>query len=471
MSRRICMSIALVCILAVPLVGRSDDWPQFRGPTVNGLTRETNLPAEWGAEKNVAWKIALPGVAWSQPIVVGDKIFVTTAITEKQAKPKPFSMGKGGFPKGDYPKGDFPKGGPPKDGAKGGFPGMGSGKPPDVMYQWEIHCLDRATGKSVWKKTAAEKKPSIATHGSNTYASETPVSDGERVYAYFGMTGLYCYDLAGKLVWERDLGSYKMMAGWGTGSSPALDGDRLFVLCDNEEQSFVVALDKKTGKDIWRKRRSDRSSWGTPYVWKTKDRTQIVCVGPNRACAYDPATGDIVWEMKGIDGGSASTPVANDEMIYLGTGGIFGVRPLVAVKADAKGDITLKDGQTSNEFVAWSHKMAGPYMSSALLYDGLLYVTTSQRGSSGVTCYDPKTGKKLYENEPLEKAGGITASPWAYDGKVFFLDENGRTFVLKAGKEFKVLAENKLNEMFWSSPAIAGGALFLRGTDHLFCIK
>src|SRR5262245_42035546 len=246
MRTRILVVVA-VCSLTLS-TARAENWPQFRGTGGTGVTSEAKLPIEWSTDKNVRWKVEVPGVAWSSPIVWGDKLFVTTAVTEKQAKPRPFNMGgfgKGGFGKGpdgkqpEPKKGEFPKGGFPKGGF-GGMGGMGGGKPPDAVYRWEVYCLDAATGKVVWKQLAAENKPTIPIHATNTYASETPVTDGERVYAYFGMTGLYCFDVSGKPLWHKDLGSYGMTMGWGTGSSPALEGDRLFVQCDNEEKSFLV---------------------------------------------------------------------------------------------------------------------------------------------------------------------------------------------------------------------------------------
>ncbi len=460
------MSTALFAAAAAS----AGDWTQFRGPDGNSLPTVSSLPSEWGVDKNVQWKVEVPGVAWSSPIVIGDKIIVTTAISEKQQKPKPFSFGGGGGPPGGRPGGAPPGGGGPPGGRPGGGgPGMGGGKPPDALYSWEVHCLDRTTGKTLWKKTAVEKKPSIATHPTNTYASETPVTDGEFIYAYFGMIGVYCFDLDGKEIWNKDLGSFNMMGGWGTGSSPALVGDRLFVQCDNEQKSFLLALDKKTGKELWRKERPDKSSWSTPYTWKTRDGTQLVCLSAKRAVSYDPATGEVIWELKALSGGSSASPVADESMIFVGNGGPFGNSPLFAVKAGAKGDITPKDGAKSNEFVAWSRTQSGPSMASPLLYQGNLYVFDQNGGT--VSCYDAKTGTESYRKERLPKAKGVTSSPWAFDGKIFCTDEDGQTFVLKAGAEFKVLSTNKLNDMFWSSPAFADGSVILRGRDHLYCIK
>lgn len=467
-----------VCAACLPAVGRGGDWPQFRGPGGTGLTTETQLPVEWGADKNVRWKVKLPGTGWSSPIVWGDKIFVTTAITDNQPRPRP-GFG-GGFGPGAPPGGkgpeqkDVPKGGVQKDGfqkggfQKGGFGKGGGGRPPDALYHWEVYCLDRATGKILWKQQAVEAKPRIPTQPSNTYASETPVTDGERLYVYFGMTGLFCYDLDGKLIWKKDLGAFPMQTGWGTGSSPVLEGSRLFVQCDNEEKSFLAAFDAKNGAELWRVPRDERSTWCTPCLWRNKQRTELVTAGSRKVRSYDPATGKLLWELGGVSDQSKASPVGDEDMLYVGTGGPRGGGPLFAVRAGATGDITLKGGESSNTSVAWSIQRAGPSMATPLAYGGYVYILEQNLGQ--LTCIDAKTGKPAYNKERLGSRG-FTASPWAYDGKVFCLDANGQTHVVQAGPEFKPLGKNDLNEMTWASPAIAGGALIVRSLDHLFSIK
>lgn len=450
----------LAAFLSLAATLRAEDWPQFRGAAVSGLSSETKLPAEWSADKGVAWKAKIEGAAWSSPIVWGDKVFVTTAVAE----------GRGGAApaRGDN-AGDDAEKEPPKKGRRpGGFGGGGfggGGEAPNTLYRWQVLCLDRASGKELWKQTALERKPTIPTHRTNTYASETPVTDGQRVYAYFGMCGVYCYDMTGKLLWSQDLGSYSMRNGWGTGSSPVLAGERLFVQCDNEDKSFLVAFHAKTGEEAWRVSRSERSTWSTPYVWKNKDRTELIAVGAT-VRSYDPASGKVLWEMGGLSGRVAATPVGDQNLLYLGTGGgQSGPGPLYAIKAGAAGDITPKEGASAG--IAWSAERAGPSMPSPLVYDGHLYVV-DQRGT--VTCFEAATGKQLYK-ERLPGARQCAASPWAYDGKIFCLDQEGQSHVLAAGAEFKVLGKNDVGETCWASPAIAGGALFLRGAQHLFCIR
>ena len=457
--------LALVVLLPLAATNTSaDDWPQFRGPQGTGVVNDPKVPTEWGTDMNVAWKKTVPGVAWSCPIVVGDKVLLTTAFSEGQPRPQ------GGFGGGG-------KGGP---GGPGG--GKGGGAAPKATYQFKIVCLDRTTGKTVWEKVAKEARPTIPTHGSNTYASETPTSDGERVYAYFGMTGLFCYDLDGQEVWKKDLGSYSMNNGFGTASSPILVGDKLIVQCDNEVKSFLVALDKMTGEQKWKVDRREKSGWSTPFLWKTKGRTDLVAIGGQKICGYDPENGKEVWSLD-IGGGQCSaSPEADGEQLYVGVGqgggGLGGPKggggnsragTLFAVKAGAAGDITPKAGASSSEGVAWTASRAWPAAASPLAYDGYVYVLDRNGGT--ISCFEAKSGKAAYTKERIPSASAFWASPWAADGKIFCLDETGTTHVLKAGPEFEMVRVNKLSrDTYWATPAAAGGTLFIRSVDSLYCI-
>jgi outer membrane protein assembly factor BamB len=361
-----------------------------------------------------------------------------------------------------------------------------------------VLCLDRASGKELWKQISLESKPRIPTHQSNTYASETPVTDGERVYAYFGMHGLYCYDLNGKLVWKKDLGSFPMRMGWGTSSSPVIDPECVFLQVDNEQKSFLVALNKKTGDEVWRLDRTEKSSWSSPYLWKNKLRCELITATSQKVRSHDPASGKVLWELTMSGGQSNATPLGDDERLYFGVagapggggprgpgappggaaggppgpggrglGGPGGVGMFYAVKAGASGDITPKQGESTSAGLAWAVARVGPQMASPLVYKDFVYVI--EQGGM-MSCLDAKTGKAAYTKERIPNAKMFWASPWAYDNKIFCLDDGGTTHVVQAGPEFKVLAKNKLDDQFWASTAIAGGALILRGVENIYCI-
>ena len=373
--------------------------------------------------------------------------------------------------------------------------GGGRSGGPDKVYTWKVLCLDRKTGKEIWSKTAAEGKPKYGTHGSNTFATETPVSDGTNIYAYFAANGtVVAYDFTGKELWKKNIGAFPSMANWGTASSPAVDNGKVFIQCDNEEKSFVIALDAKTGEQAWKVNRSEKTSWSTPYIWKTKKRTELVLLGGNKAIGYNPENGKVIWELAIGGGGQCNTtPVGDEERLYIGSsmggggsrpGGFGGGRPggssgsssgasnsgtLFAVNTGAEGEINTKPGE-SNKQLAWSAPKAMPSAASPVIYNGYLYTFDRQGGT--VSCFNIKTGKAEYTKERIPNARAVWASPWAYDGKIFCLDESGTTHVLKAGATFEVLRTNSLaRDTYWSTPSIAGGSLFIRSVDGLTCIK
>lgn len=460
--------------MTTALAAHAGDWPQFRGPGGNGLPAEKAIPSEWGPEKNIAWKANVPGVAWSCPIVVGDKVIVATAIADGQ--PKPRSRDYGGGPGGRPPAGQ-----PRRPGGAGGAPrppGGGRGGP-EKVYTWKIVALNRESGSELWSTVVAEGKPKYGTHGSNTFASETPASDGERIYGYFGAEGvIVALDMAGKEVWKKEIGAFPSMNNWGTSSSPIVHDGVVFVQCDNEQKSFLLALDAKTGEEKWKVSRNEKTCWSTPYIWKTKSRTDLVIGGSQKVQGYDPATGKSLWELT-VGGGQANaSPTGDDEHLYFGTGmgggggrgGATSAGTLFAIKAGATGDITPKAGATSSAGVAWSQPRSAPGAATPLVYDGYVYVLERQGGM--VSCFNAKTGEPAYTKERIPNGKAFWASPWAHDGKIFCLDESGTTHVIKAGPEFDLLHANALgNDLYWSTPAVAGGSIFLRGVDTLFCVK
>lgn len=447
-----CFSTLCLCLALLAGTVAAGNWPQFRGAGGNGRTDETGLPAQWSADKNIAWKVAIPGAGWSSPVVWGDRVFVTTAVTDLKRKPRPFRVED------------------PTPGSQATGDNLQPGN-----CRWQLFCLDRNSGKVLWERTAVERRPTQPIHVTNTYASETPATDGERVYAYFGTVGVFCYDLAGKPLWSKDLGSYKMAAGFGTGSSPVVTDGKLFVQCDNAERSFLVALDARSGRELWRAERRERSSWSTPFVWRAGGRVELVACGPGgndedddgRVRAYDANTGEVLWELRRVSGGFTASPASDGERLYVGAGGSFSKGPIYAIKSNARGDVTPKDGELSSAGVAWVRTGSNIGRASLLVYDGYLYVA----GTRNLSCYDARTGEPKYVKERLPGAHNVMASPWAYDGRIFCMDEEGLTFVVAAGPAFKVIGRNKLDEMCWATPAISGGSLYLRGVENLYRIR
>lgn len=420
----------------------SENWSQFRGAHQDGIVSNATIPVEWGPNDKILWKVDLPGSGWSQPIVWGDKIFITAAETNEQTKPNP----------------------------KFTTPDAGAKAPVDVTYRWKLLCLDVASGKTLWERTARDGRPTIRTHVNNPYASETPTSDGERVIAYFGMMGIYCYDSAGNQLWTRDLGTQSMMYDWGTGSSPILFGDKVYVQCDNEEASFLVALDKQTGHDVWRVSRDEQTNWSTPYIWRNKNRTELVTSGGGQMRSYEPESGKLLWSMTG-SGRTATSPVGDAELLYVDSYDRFSGRTgvLAAIRPGASGDISLNPGETSNSHVAWSATINGFRAATPAICQQRLYILEEFAGV--IHCLDAITGKEYYRKRIPAAAAGFTASPLVNGEKVFCTDQRGRTHVLQAGPELQILVTNKLNEeMCWSSPAVSGNRILIRTIDHLYAI-
>jgi outer membrane protein assembly factor BamB len=399
------------------------------------------LTVSWSTTKNVVWKINVVGRAWSCPVVWGDKIFLTTVASEGHVE----------------------------EAKKGLYFGGNRNKPSTAMHHWIVYCFDWKTGKTLWEKEVHKGKPAEPVHIKNTYASETPVTDGERVYFYFGNVGVFCFDMDGKEIWTKQIDSAKMRYNWGTAASPVLGGDKLFIVNDNEEKSYLLALDKNTGKQVFRVEREEKSNWVTPYIWQNAERTELVTCGTGKNRSYD-LSGNLLWELGPMSVIAIPTPVEMDGLLYLCSGyvGDKKNRPIYAIRPGASVDITLKDGEDSNKYIAWRHKFGGPYNPSPIAYKGHLYVLYD-RGS--VSCYDGRTGRVIYEKKQLASdARAYTASPWANDGKLFFLSEDGDTFVVQAGPEFKVLARNPLGEMCMATPAALRGNIIIRTLSKLYRI-
>lgn len=418
-----------------PVRGETENWPQYRGARSDGLGEGATLPESWGPEENVVWQAAIPGWGWSSPITWGDKIFVTSAVGEKELETPTI----GGYPGGHVAAGD--------------------------VHRWMTYCLDFDTGEILWEREAQRGIPPQERHPRNSFASETPVTDGERVYSYFANIGLFCYAMDGKPLWERRWKSYPMRGGWGTGTSPVLHGDRVYIQNDNEEESFLVALDKKTGENIWRVEREEKSNWSTPFVWETKERAELVTIGTGGIRSYG-LNGNVLWELTGTSGLVSLMPVARHGLLYVGAGYHYG--PLYAVRPGATGDISLLN-ETSNAWIAWSQRRGSSIHPCYLISGDRLYVLFD---SGLLACFNAQTGETVFPRQRLETRGGrFYASPWGYNGKVFLLNENGETWVVEDGPEFKVLRRNSLDDVAWATPAIARGSLFIRTYKSLFRLQ
>lgn len=422
----------------------TENWPQFRGSQNNMVLTGENLPVKWGEDLNVAWTFEVDGDSWSSPVVWGNKVFVASSVAEKVVAPPERVEGQ-------------PRPDPEEDKSY-----------QEEVYRWEVSCVDLETGEEVWRKVAHKGAPRVKKHRAHNYAGETPVTDGKRLYVYFGMTGLYCYDLDGELLWENDLGAFKTLRDWGTGSSPVVYDNRVYVQVDNEEQSFLVALDATSGEEVWRVNRDEATNYSTPIIWKNRIRTELV-VGGKKARAYDPATGDLLWELHMAGHYNIPSGVSTNDYLYMGNSGYRDVpSTLFCIQAGVDGDLTPDEGDSISAGVVWSMQDAPLGNPSPLLYEGLLYLISSRGGE--VTCLNPTTGSIIYQ-EKVEKVGACWSTPWVYNDEIFFYDEKGVCNVFKAGKEFELLYQNKLEDKFWASIAVKDNTLLIKGVEKLYGIR
>ncbi|HEV3145930.1 MAG TPA: PQQ-binding-like beta-propeller repeat protein [Gemmataceae bacterium] len=417
-----------------------DSWPQWRGPLATGVSPNANPPVAWSESKNIRWKTALQGKGHSTPIVWGDRIFMTTAI-----------------PYGEPVTPRFVR------------PGAHDNNEMTRAHEFAVLAVDRKTGKILWQETVLKAVPHEAGHLTASLASASPVTDGEHVFAFFGSYGLYCLDFAGKLIWKKDLGEMHTKHGHGEGSSPALHGDTLIINWDHEEQSFLLALDKRTGKQRWRVARPEETSWATPIVVEGGERadvsptwkTQVVVSGTNRIRGYDLATGDVIWECGGLSSNIVASPVTADGFVYAGSS--YDTRAMLAVKLDgAKGDIT------GTNFVVWTRHRGTPYVPSPLLYDNTIYNLQHYQGV--VVRINAKTGEDKGEPIRLPAIRDVYSSPVAAAGRIYITSRDGITEVLSHANPEKSLAVNRLDDRFSASAALVGRDLYLRGEKHLYCI-
>lgn len=393
------------------------NWPQWRGPTGNGVALHGNPPTEWSEEKNIKWKVAIPGAGHATPIVWDDKIFVLTAVPTASDASK-------------------------------------------AEQAFAVICLSRKTGEIIWQQRPRKAVPHEGHHKTNTYASGSPITDGKHVFAFFSSHGLFCYDMDGGLVWQKDFGNMRTRNGFGEGVSPTLTGDKLIVVWDTEDDSWIAALDKTTGQELWKTRRDERTGWSTPYVLSHAGRKQVVVNGTNAVRSYDVETGRLIWQCSGQTANAVPSVVADDEYVYAMSG--FRGNAAYAIELGSTGDVT------STDHIEWTLNRGTPYVPSPLLYDGQLYFL---QGNSGMlTSVDAKTGKPHYQQERLDNIRGVYASPVGAADKVYLPGREGTTLVLAKGPELKVLASNELDNPIDASPVVVGDELILRTHTHLYCI-
>ncbi|HXW04363.1 MAG TPA: PQQ-binding-like beta-propeller repeat protein [Vicinamibacterales bacterium] len=396
-------------------------WPQWRGPDGTGASRHATPPLEWSETKNVRWKKEIPGRGAGTPVIWGDRVFLLTAV-----------------------------------------PLSGAGAPAASPHKYLVMALDRRDGRVLWERVAREEAPHEGTHQEHgTWASPSAVTDGQHVIASFESRGIYAYDMDGKPVWQKDLGDKTMRNQFGEGSTPALHGNTLVVVWDHQGESFIVALDKRTGEERWRAARDEIDSWATPLVVEHGGRAQVVTSGMKQVRSYDLETGKLIWFGDGLTMNPIPSPVAAEGLVILTSG--FRGNDLQAVKlAEANGNIT------GSPAIAWTLDRDTPYVPSPLLYDGMLYLLKSNSGI--VSAFDAKTGKPHYQVQRIEAVPNVFASPAAAAGRIYIPGQEGTTVVLRHGPQFEVLATNKLDDGFNASPALVENAVYLRGHRYLYCL-
>jgi outer membrane protein assembly factor BamB len=462
---------ACACALSAPVDARepkpADTWPGFRGHEMSGVAPAAKLPDTWSPQEHVKWAVPIAGHGWSSPIVWGDTVFVTSAISGR-----PFKKPTPGLYGNEYIAEMSAQGLPDEEIAKRSAARDGESTAEADEIRYTVYALDAKTGKVRWQREAIRMKPFGGRHRKNTYASETPITDGQRLYVSFGMNvGLFVYSLDGKLLWKKQWPQQPIYLDFGTASSPAVSDGRVFLLQDNEEQPSIVALDATTGAERWRTPRAGsgfpvKSSWTTPFVWKNAQRTEIVTTGQGAVVSYD-LDGRELWRVRGMSMPTAS-PFAADGLLYVGTGSQGDAnRPFHAIRPGASGDITLKPGEKSNAFIAWTQPRVAGYTPSAIVRGGRAYVI---HDTGVLTVLDASTGALQYR---VRVGGGgqtFSASPVAAGDRLYLLTEEGVTFVLDSGPDYKEIARNDLAEMALASPAVAGGAIYIRTGSKLYKI-
>ena len=445
----------LLCLVFVTQISSAGaNWPAWRGPLLNGTAPESNPPLEWSDSKNVKWKVKLPGHGSATPAVWGDRVFILAAVAaDKKPETPPAPVVAPAPETSANPDTNAPGGR-----RRGG--GFGRSDKPTEAFKFTVLCLDRKTGQTIWEKVATETIPHEGHHQDHGFASASPITDGKVVLAFFGSRGLYCYDLDGKLKWTKEFGQQKMRGSFGEAASPALSGDVVVVNWDHEGDDFITALDKNTGRELWRTPRQEESSWDTPLIVEYQGKKQVIVNASTKVRSYDLATGQELWMCGGQTANAIPTTVTDGETVYAISG--FRTAALQAIQLGRTGDLTGTDA------VKWSYNQNTPYVPSPVLAGHRLYFL-SQRGAA-LTCLDTRSGKPLFEAERLPGIFNAYASPVATKDRVYVLGREGKCAVLKLGDTPEILATNTLPEGTDASIAIVGNELLIRGIEHLYCI-
>lgn len=448
-------------VVVVSVAAPADqNWPQWRGPNQTGVAPHADPPSEWSETKNVKWKFKIPGQGSATPVIWGNLVFVQSAVS-KQINAAALGgvqvFGQTAQPQQQQPEGGR-RGGRRPGGGGGGF---GRGQAPTTPYQFTMTAVDRESGRVVWQKMLHEEVPHEATHQDGTFASASPICDGESVFAYFGSRGLYAMDMKGNVRWKKDLGEARIKNTFGEGSSPALFGNYLVVNWDHEGDDFIVAFDKRNGNELWRKQRDEQTSWTSPLIVNSGSTTQVVVNATSKVRSYDLTTGQEIWSVGPLTANSIPTAVPGNGMVYSMSG--FRGAALFAVKLGAQGDVTGTDA------VAFTYTKNTPYVPSPLLYDDRLYFFSGNNAT--LTVLDAVSGKPVIDAERLPGVFSIYASPLGAAGRVYVVSRDGSTLVLKKSDKVEVIATNKLEDRFDASPVAVGRELFLRGKEYVYCIS
>jgi len=420
-------------------------WPSFRGYYSSGVLDNANLPDTWDVEtnQNILWKFRVPGLGLASPIVWGDRLFIATAVSEMDDK---------GFKTGMY--------------------GSVGSVDDDSEHEWKIFCLDKTTGELLWEKTAYTGVPQVKRHPKSSHANSTLATDGKSVVAFFGSEGLYCYDMDGLLKWKKDFGLLRSVffsmenAEWEFASSPIIHDGVVIVQCDVLENSFVAAYEANSGKEIWKKEREEYPGWCTPNIYYDGEKTRVVLNGYLHRGAYDFHTGEEVWRMSGGGDIQIPTPIVDGDMIFFNSA--HGKQsPVYAIHTSAQGDLTLQDGESTNEYIRWSITRGGAYMQTMLVYGDYLY---NCRWNGSVSCYNAQTGQEIWKNK-AGSGNSYISSPVASDGKIYIADDEGMVYIIAAGPEYKFIAENSLGEICMATPAITDNIIFFRTLNYVIAIS